>query len=294
MKVGTAQYNYFLDRIKSKLELVNQEVIDTKLEIDKQVEYIVLNRFTFEQLGLNVDKVVKYANSNNIKYNQTYTSLSSVKLNEVNTRLVSSLFKRVNYYYNNLLFVQQRLALIGTMPYSFFIYCLRLNNLNHLRKMFNGNTMYIGRNIGQLRLINKPRVISSNGVTTGVDYVATKKSKEAILNRGGVLYNKIDAEQAIVDNVNYTGEKYVVYQTSDNATWFEFTRNRQCETHNAFLYRFIPSNLKNYDKTVYNSASYYKEFTDATSIIYDDNLGCTQKIHAMEQFNPNFIYNLKR
>ncbi len=293
MRVGTAQYDYFIKRVNTRLDKLKLQLVDEERELERKVEYIKINRFLYTQLGLNVDKLLSYSNSNTFNYNKTYTSLSSVKLDASNLAYISSYFKLLNQHYNVTKKELLRLSIVATMPYSFNNYIIRLYNLNNLRKMFNGGIMYIGRNIGQINIVNKPRRISSNGVIKSIDRVATANARQAILDRNGILYNKQDALQAEKDGVEYKGEKYLVYYTSDNCSWFHFIKSNACKSSNIGLYRFIPSNLKNYDKTKYNSEDYYKRFTSANDIINDDNLGCVQKLYAMEAFNPNYIYALK-
>lgn len=284
MRVGVTQYHYFINRINNKLSKLNIQLLEESIKIDKEVKYVILNRHLFTRLGLNVDKLLVYCKQGNDNVYKMYGMLSSVKMNEANLKAIRELITLVNVHYQKTTKVHHRYSILSEMPYTAFIYILRAYNLQNLRKILRGSNMTLGHQIGQIKLKEKPRQLSNSGHTTGIDYVATKKLKQEILDRNGTLYSP--------DNPN--GEKYLVYHTSDTHIWYTFYPDSRCLSQNSIKYRFTPSNYGNINKEIYPTMDdYYKTLHTFNDVIEDDNIGIVQKQKVVEILNPNFSYSLK-
>lgn len=293
MRVASSYHKYFLNNINVKLKALDKRAILEHNSIVEQVNFFIQHKDVYTKVGVNVDKLIKYSQSGCYDRYKLYGSLSKVQLDKAHIKALSDFIKLVDTYYHKTIKTQYVLSMCSTMPYTTFISILKSYNLFNLRKILRGNTMYIGKQIGNLKVVSRKRRTSPDGYCSSINYPETNKLKQLLLDRGEIPYCKEDAEKAKLEGVPYNGKFYLVYHIEDDI-WFQFRTNSRCTANDIALWKFKPSNYFNASKQTYpTTEDYYRTFTSFDEIIADDNIGAVQKIKAIQYINPNYSLNLQ-
>lgn len=72
-----------------------------------------------------------------------------------------------------------------------------------------------------------------------IDYAATKKRKQEIIDAGKIPYNKIDAINAEHNGVKYEGIPYLVYQTNKYGYVVKFENSKFFRSHSAYEFKTV-------------------------------------------------------
>lgn len=166
---------------------------------------------------------------------------------------------------------------------SFKIYKLVINshNIQMSKRILNGFPYVIGSNLGSIAIVKLRRIMSYEGAeaTKNIDWGETKKLRAKLISEGKSLYHP---------ETNPTGEKYLVYYTSDYMYWFFWSRN-DAKVKNAFLYTFTPTN---YINTAERSQILFTAQCKSKDDILDSPLlGNRDKMNCLLRFDPNHGYN---
>ena len=294
MKVAATHYHYFINKLTVKVNKLKEEQKDIRLKLIEDIKYYTEHKVEFQRLNCDVTKFIQYARNGKGDYKHIHRILCNTNLSKpVSSDLMKFLRLANKYYHINPKLIESY-SFIATMPYKVFVCIIREYNLQKLKLLFKGCPIYLNKHLGNISLLEKKRKWSNTGHTMGVDYAATKKLKQQILDAGQIPYCKQDEDAALARGEEYHGIKYLIYFTSDTQIWFKYRCDLNNKADNTALYRFIPSNFHNEDITKYNGlAEYYKTLTSFDQVVYDDTIGVVQKLKVLQILNPNYSYTLK-
>lgn len=203
-KIKEELYNY-VDKYKTILKSkYNIDVESYELEwgkkqynpgealYNKLIRYVSVIESTDPEKSI-LFQAIKYCNALRNEYNYT--------------RLTELAYKRKN------------------LSYKGYTYALNIYFMKVHKCLLEGNGYEFSHGLGVM-MISRWKL--GNNAVKKLDYAATKKLKQEILNRGGKLYDKLEAEWYKKRNIPYDGEDYRVFSTTDVVYDIRFYNSKIC------------------------------------------------------------------
>ena len=124
-----------------------------------------------------------------------------------------------------------------------------------------------------------------------IDYAATKKKKQEILDRGGRLYNKEEEEWAKKNNLPYNGEDYKVYQNVECLYEIPLI---DCKLPNGRKLKLEPADTRGKDIRGKSNSDLIKEANGNLEYICKLDLGLKAKLSICLDMNKTLYTNFIR
>lgn len=223
---------YYYTQFQKEAYTIIPELVANKKEkiiiADKIKESIIINKTICNKYNINIDKLfnTNYAEvlkQHNIKNYFIY--LNNPRFDEM-SNIANNIIKYINAIKKIYIIDLRIAAAYNRRKVNFATYkeiVKRFYRYGVHKCVLEGYAYKFADNLGYL-IINKwkiPKEEIINGSRKKVDYDKTNNKKKEILARGGIPYNKEDAEIAKLRGIKYNGEKYIVYR--NNPDIYEIT-----------------------------------------------------------------------
>lgn len=213
---------YYTQFQKEAYSIIPGLVADKKEKIliaDKIKELILVNKSTCNKYNIDTDKLfdTNYAEvlkQYNIK--DYFIYLNNPRFDEMSS-IANNIIKYINAVKKIYIYDLKINAAYNRRKVTFAVYkdiVKKFYRYGVHKCVLEGYAYKFADNLGYL-IINKwkiPKEEIINGSRKKVDYNKTNAKRKELLAKGGIPYNKEDAEIARQKGIKYNGEKYIVYK----------------------------------------------------------------------------------
>lgn len=256
-------YKRYKENNKYKLNILSQEVIDIKNQINEYHSYLLTNT---EELNKNLH--IRLNNYNDFLNNEykdgkflsfakrlyNLKNINNDYLNDVNCIYTLAIQQRVLLEKEKQLFICKKAIELDINKYLDYLRTYMIEV--HKQLILLGNAYKLSKKIGPV-CINRIRNIGNVYI---IDYKATNENRKKLLAEGKPLYSVNEKEWCEKNNIPYNVEPYIVYKKNEVSYEFVLTRN----IIRTIPVKFKPSKFKSrklestYDDIIKNNNDIFK------------------------------------